>query len=667
MRATTTATRDTTSDRTTDGGFTVVEVVVAVVLVAAVMASAGAFFLSGVATSATLQRRDAAAQVADEAMDFVRAVPATAGAAGVVALVEGRAQAAAEAHWDGAPAGLATITQPVWDGTVVADPVVPFTQTRSAGGIDYTVDTYIGLCRKQDDGTCTTAAGGVEHYRVVVRVSWTEGAGRTCSGDDCEFVVSTLVNGDEEPVFNPDAQAATPVAVDDAANVFLGDATVIDVLANDSGTFGATPVAVLSQPATGTVVVDPPTGRVTYTPTASGTDTFTYRLSGLLGDVSGTATVTVTVAAGAAADDAATVTYPASVTVDARANDTGVFRAGGVTIGTPVGSGTGAVTANQVVVTPTVAFPFAPTPTGSNLVRNGGFENAPTRVANARTLLTTLDGWTLTGGGSARFEIANGVDGGAPEGGNFSEVDTNGNVTLSQGLATTVGTPYRLTFRHRADPGVTQTSNGLRVSWGGSTVAELRHDGTGGASLWRQYSYDLPAATGASTALAFAGIETADTRGVWLDDVRVFALTPVPAALSTQNWTIAVPYTSTGSGRSSSATVRVTASPPPAPQVANQTICVPRDRNVRVSVPLASSVTTGVTPGATFIRTTTPDAGRWNTPEGPLLGDGTGTVTVETRGQVNGNRDDTMRWTVRDAWGRTSAEATVTLQLRNSC
>ncbi|WP_026286913.1 beta strand repeat-containing protein [Gilvimarinus chinensis] len=106
-----------------------------------------------------------------------------------------------------------------------------------------------------------------------------------------------------------------PVAMADSANVDEDDSVVIDVLINDSdidGTIDAMSVAVVTDGAHGTAVVNAATGAITYTPDAdyNGTDTFTYQVDDDLGGTSNEATVTVTVSsindAPVAADDTVT-------------------------------------------------------------------------------------------------------------------------------------------------------------------------------------------------------------------------------------------------------------------------------------------------------------------------------------------------------------------------
>jgi hypothetical protein len=114
------------------------------------------------------------------------------------------------------------------------------------------------------------------------------------SSGDCSvgtaFVTTTVVEIDDPPVANPDA-VATP---EDTA-------VTVDVVANDSdvdGNLDPSTVSIVAGPSHGSVVVDPVSGEITYTPKAdyNGSDSVTYQVC----DTSPTplcdvATVTVTV------------------------------------------------------------------------------------------------------------------------------------------------------------------------------------------------------------------------------------------------------------------------------------------------------------------------------------------------------------------------------------
>ncbi|MEI9699480.1 Ig-like domain-containing protein, partial [Moellerella wisconsensis] len=82
----------------------------------------------------------------------------------------------------------------------------------------------------------------------------------------------------------------------------------IDILNNDSdkdGDLDPTSVTVVTPPSQGKVVIDPITGKATYTPNpgAHGEDTFTYTVKDKAGNISEPATVTVHISANPDAQD----------------------------------------------------------------------------------------------------------------------------------------------------------------------------------------------------------------------------------------------------------------------------------------------------------------------------------------------------------------------------
>ncbi len=92
-----------------------------------------------------------------------------------------------------------------------------------------------------------------------------------------------------------------PLAVDDSASVNEDNAVTINILSNDSdaeNALNAASILIMTQPAHGTLSIDPATGAVTYTPQANyhGSDSFQYQVSDANGLSSNTATVSITVA-----------------------------------------------------------------------------------------------------------------------------------------------------------------------------------------------------------------------------------------------------------------------------------------------------------------------------------------------------------------------------------
>jgi hypothetical protein len=91
-----------------------------------------------------------------------------------------------------------------------------------------------------------------------------------------------------------------PVASNDAAVTTTGQATTINVIANDTsdgGTVVRSSLSIVTAPANGTTAINPNDYSITFSPAAgfTGTDTFQYRVLDDLGASSNVATVTVTV------------------------------------------------------------------------------------------------------------------------------------------------------------------------------------------------------------------------------------------------------------------------------------------------------------------------------------------------------------------------------------
>lgn len=238
-----------------DGGFTLVEVVVAMVLLVSLGATFIVFFSRTSALSQSLARKQAAVALADEAIELVKSVNPRGTTVSSSLLLSGRTTAAVDAQWAAAPAdvvsalvGTARASDPAATSSSV--PVIPLRSTATVNRQPYTIDRYVGTCRRPTTlgataASCTSTAGtGVVMLRVVVAVSWSEGTGKSCAGSTCRFVLSTLV----DPL--PDAQfmvnggsvgGAVGVAKPDAVTISVsaGRTVEINVKSNDLGTLSA--------------------------------------------------------------------------------------------------------------------------------------------------------------------------------------------------------------------------------------------------------------------------------------------------------------------------------------------------------------------------------------------------------------------------------------------
>ncbi|UNH31781.1 Ig-like domain-containing protein [Moellerella wisconsensis] len=142
--------------------------------------------------------------------------------------------------------------------------------------------------------------------------------------------------------------SANPDAQDDGASTQENTPVAIDVLGNDSdkdGDLDPTSVTVVTPPSQGKVVIDPITGKATYTPNpgAHGEDTFTYTVKDTAGNISEPATVTVHISANPdAQDDGASTQENTPVAIDILNNDSdkdGDLDPTSVTVVTPPSQG----------------------------------------------------------------------------------------------------------------------------------------------------------------------------------------------------------------------------------------------------------------------------------------------------------------------------------------
>jgi hypothetical protein len=154
------------------------------------------------------------------------------------------------------------------------------------------------------------------------------------------------------------------------------------------------------------------------------------------------------------------------------------------------------------------------------LLTNGSFEdNVQGHYSWAN--YAELDGWT---GGAGGIELRNKVEGVAQHGDNFIELDTYTNSSISQSIETVLNRSYTLTFYFQDRVNVASSSQGLDVSWGGTTFASVNNSLNGG---WEKRTFTL-IGDGTVQALTFTATGTSDSLGTSLDNVSLTSAVPEP-------------------------------------------------------------------------------------------------------------------------------------------
>lgn len=215
--------------RREDDGFTLLESLISITLITVVMGALGMFFVTVVQNLGHNRQAQVAAQLANGALDKVRQI-------GAASAISGRTEASVEFQLSSEyENGLSTASSlwthylntstapPLWDPAydptarsdagahlptgAVAQPV---------GGTTYKTHYYVGYCWRTtatNSGDCVgqkPVAASVEYVRVLVAVTW---SGTNCPRWGCLQDSSTLLNGDNDPLFNFDQQPPPTPAI----------------------------------------------------------------------------------------------------------------------------------------------------------------------------------------------------------------------------------------------------------------------------------------------------------------------------------------------------------------------------------------------------------------------------------------------------------------------
>ena len=173
-----------------------------------------------------------------------------------------------------------------------------------------------------------------------------------------------------------------------------------------------------------------------------------------------------------------------------------------------------------------LAGPAAAVPV--NLVLNGGFELGGSVGTQGWSGNQTLTNWTNSAGG---VEIlTTGIPGVvAAEGSRYIELDGNADYSITQSIYLTAG-KYVLSFMYRPRETDANT-NRMTFSIAGlmETITGPNSDGTY-PRVWNLVSREVTIDTTGNYALKLEGVADTGTVGALVDDVRLLAAVPVPAA-----------------------------------------------------------------------------------------------------------------------------------------
>ena len=204
-----------------DDGFFLLESIVAIAIITIIMAALTAFFTDSVHTSDLNRAKQAAVQVADAAVDSLRAIPAT-------DLATGRDTSDVNAQYTAAVAASSPVVAWLSSSTMKLSTddspgvaaVVPTSPTiTTINNTKYSVNEYVGECAAPigDAASCTTANltamatnrnAYVSYARGVVAVEWSDSR---CSRGTCTYVTATLITESiSDPTFNLNQSPTTP-------------------------------------------------------------------------------------------------------------------------------------------------------------------------------------------------------------------------------------------------------------------------------------------------------------------------------------------------------------------------------------------------------------------------------------------------------------------------
>jgi hypothetical protein len=216
-------------------------------LVMTAMGAMGTYFVNSIVAVSAQRTSQTAAQVANTAIEQIRGLRGN-------SLAAGRGKDRVAQQWTAAPAVMQpylAAMDPAYDGLAAPTagddaPVSTVSQAVRSDATNFTRTVYVGECylytglspeisnncrprAKADDLTLSKFVATpreLQFYRAVVLISW---AGRTCPGNTCTYIVSTLVSRQAEPTF--EIHQPPPVIQTGAVDIYQSVAVNFPIVA----------------------------------------------------------------------------------------------------------------------------------------------------------------------------------------------------------------------------------------------------------------------------------------------------------------------------------------------------------------------------------------------------------------------------------------------------
>ena len=151
---------------------------------------------------------------------------------------------------------------------------------------------------------------------------------------------------------------------------------------------------------------------------------------------------------------------------------------------------------------------------GNNLIVNGSFEVNTNAYGSWKTY-SQIEGWQRTGDDIELHKRLYGYR--AADGNSWAELDAGG---IVQSLNTTFGTTYQVSFEYSPRPYYGASESILEVYWDGTLIDTIAQNGSYQTN-WTTYTYELTSDNNYLTDLEFRAGGVQNSRGAFLDNVRV--------------------------------------------------------------------------------------------------------------------------------------------------